>query len=71
MAKESVGENQSKRKGYASLSLGSAKSLRESKQTLCVNAAMEGKEKRVLSNEPWLIELDLPVLGVWHVNVGI
>ena len=57
-AKEWVGKSQAKKKGYASLPPGSVERLREGRQTLAVNAAMEG-EKGALENTPWLVELDL------------
>jgi predicted MPP superfamily phosphohydrolase len=57
---EWVGKNQAKKKGFASIPPGSLEDFRASKQTLCVNAAMEG-EKGVLHNAPWVVDLDLPV----------
>ncbi|KAF1913860.1 Metallo-dependent phosphatase-like protein [Ampelomyces quisqualis] len=60
LGKEFAGKGQAKRKGYAGLPPGSQEDFRQSKQTLCINAAMEG-EKGVLENRPWLVELDLPV----------
>jgi predicted MPP superfamily phosphohydrolase len=60
LPKEWVGKNQAKRKGFASIPPGSHEDLRASKQTLCVNAAMEGK-KGLLENAPWVVDLDLPV----------
>jgi hypothetical protein len=58
LTKEWVGKNQAKKKGYASLPPGSMEAFREGRQTLCVNAAMEG-EQGVLENAPWLVDLDL------------
>jgi hypothetical protein len=58
LAKEWVGKNQAKKKGFASLPPGSMEDFREGKQTLCVNAAMEG-EQGVLENAPWVVDLDL------------
>ncbi|KAH9868501.1 hypothetical protein J1614_007573 [Plenodomus biglobosus] len=58
LAKEWVGKNQAKRKGFASLSLGSLEAYHESKQTLCINAAMEGA-KGQLENAPWVVDLNL------------
>lgn len=58
LAKEWVGKNYARRKGYASLPPGSLEAFRTSKQTLAVNAAMEG-EKGVLENEAWVVDLDL------------
>ncbi|KAH7079225.1 Metallo-dependent phosphatase-like protein [Paraphoma chrysanthemicola] len=57
LAKEFVGKNQSKKKGYASLPAGSLEAFRTSKQTLCVNAAMEATDG-VLDNAPWV-----PLIG--------
>lgn len=57
LAKEWVGRNQAKRKGFATLPPGSQDNFREGKQTLCINAAMEG-EKGVLQNVPWMVYLD-------------
>ncbi|KAF2131933.1 Metallo-dependent phosphatase, partial [Dothidotthia symphoricarpi CBS 119687] len=59
LAKEWVGKNQAKRKGFASLPPGSAEEFRGGKQTLCINAAMEGEEGR-LENAPWFVEVQLP-----------
>ena len=56
--KEWVGKNQAKRKGYAGSSPGSVEKLREGRQMLALNAAMEG-EKGELENAPWLVELEL------------
>lgn len=58
LAKEWVGKNQAKRKGHASLPPGSLEAYRKGKQTLAVNAAMEGEEG-ILENVPWLVELEL------------
>lgn len=58
LAKEWVGKNQARRKGFASLPPGSVESFRGKRQTLAVNAAMEGEEG-VLENAPWIVELDL------------
>lgn len=58
LAKEWVGRNQAKKKGYSSLPPGSMESFREGMQTLAINAAMEG-EKGMLENAPWLVELQL------------
>lgn len=60
LAKEWVGKNQAKKKGYASLPPGSLESFCRERQTLAVNAAMEG-EKGVLENAPWVVELDLQI----------
>jgi predicted MPP superfamily phosphohydrolase len=60
LPKEWVGKNQAKKKGFASIPPGSLEDFRASKQTLCVNAAMEG-EKGLLENAPWVVDLDLPV----------
>jgi hypothetical protein len=60
LAKEWVGKNQATKKGFASLPPGSLDEFRTKKQTLCVNAAMEG-EKGVLENAPWVVDLDLTV----------
>jgi hypothetical protein len=57
-AKEWVGKNQAKKKGYAGLPPGSVEKLRDGRQTLAVNAATEG-EKGVLENASWLVELAL------------
>lgn len=56
--KERIGQNQAKEKVYASLPPGSVEKLSEGRQTLAVNAAIEG-EKGVLENAPWLVELEL------------
>lgn len=58
LAKEWVGKNQAKKKGFASLPPGSVEGFRGGGQTLAVNAAMEG-EKGVLENAPWIVDLDL------------
>lgn len=58
LAKEWVGKNQAKKKGFASLPPRSMESFREGTQTLAVNAAMEG-EKGVLENAPWVVDLEL------------
>tara|TARA_R110002003_G_scaffold73_4_gene6833 strand:+ start:30419 stop:31231 length:813 start_codon:yes stop_codon:yes gene_type:complete len=58
--KEFVGKNQSKKKGYAGLPPGSLEAFRTKKQTLCLNAAMEGKEGE-LENAPWVVDLYLRV----------
>jgi hypothetical protein len=55
-----VGKNSSHRNGFRRLSPGDTERFRNSKQTLCVNAAMEG-EKGVLEHPPWMVDLDLPV----------
>jgi hypothetical protein len=56
--KDWVRQNSSCRNGCRKLSPGDAESFRDSKQTLCVNAAMEhGKGL----HPPWLVNLDLPV----------
>jgi predicted phosphodiesterase len=59
LQKEWVGKNQAAKKGYASLPPGSADEFRQTNQTLCINAAMEGEDGNV-ENAPWLVELDLP-----------
>jgi hypothetical protein len=56
--KEFIGENQSKKRGYASLPLGSLEAFRTKKQTLCINTAMEGKDGG-LENAPWVVDLNL------------
>jgi predicted MPP superfamily phosphohydrolase len=56
LQKEWVGKNQAAKKGYASLPPSSADEFRQSKQTLCINAAMEGEEG-TLENAPWFVEL--------------
>ncbi|KAI8938114.1 hypothetical protein NX059_005781 [Plenodomus lindquistii] len=58
LAKEWVGKNQAKRKGFASLPPGSLDDYRSSKQTLCINAAIEGA-KGQLENAPWVVDLEL------------
>lgn len=58
LAKEWVGKNQAKRKGFASLSPGSLEDFLGGKQTLCINAAMEG-DAGVLENTPWVVDLEL------------
>lgn len=58
LAKEWVGKNQAKRRGYASSPPGSVEEWRRGGQTLVVNAAMQG-EDGVLENVPWLVEMDL------------
>lgn len=59
--KDWVGSNQARKKGLRCLSPGAAEDFRASKQqTLCVNAAMEGK-KGELEHPPWLVILDLPI----------
>jgi predicted phosphodiesterase len=60
LAKEWVGKNQAKKKGFPSLPPDSLKEFSTKKQTLCVNAAMEG-EKGVLENAPWVVDLGLTV----------
>jgi hypothetical protein len=60
LPKEWVGKNQAKKKGFASIPPSSLEHFRASKQTLCVNAAMEG-EKGLLENAPWVVDLALPV----------
>lgn len=57
--KEWVGPNQSRRKGYASLSQGSAEAFRTRDQTLLVNASIVNEDGKSL-NAPWIVELDLP-----------
>ncbi|USP82422.1 ser thr protein phosphatase family protein [Curvularia clavata] len=58
--KDWVGSNQARKKGFRCLSPGAAEQLRENKrQTLCVNAAMEGGQG-ILEHPPWLVTLDLP-----------
>ncbi|KAH7078530.1 Metallo-dependent phosphatase-like protein [Paraphoma chrysanthemicola] len=68
LAKEFVGKNQSKKKGYASLPPGSLEAFRASKQTLCVNAAMEGKDG-VLENAPWVIDMDLRIASEYRLSL--
>ncbi|KAL6712412.1 hypothetical protein ACN47E_000289 [Coniothyrium glycines] len=63
LAKEWVGKNQAKKKGFASLPPGSKEDFSRGNQTMCVNAAMES-EKGILENAPWLVELDLDVLDI-------
>jgi hypothetical protein len=58
--KDWVGKGRASRNGFRRLSPGDAESFRDSKQTVCVNAAMEG-EKGILKHPPWLVYLDLPV----------
>jgi hypothetical protein len=58
LQKEWVGKNQAAKKGYASLPPGSLDGFAQGKQTLCINAAMEGDEG-TLENAPWFVELDL------------
>ena len=58
--KDYVGKGRASRDGFRRLSPGDTESFCASKQTLCVNAAMEG-EKGVLEHPPWLVNLDLPV----------
>jgi hypothetical protein len=60
LQKEWVGKNQAKKKGFASIPPSSFEDFRTSKQTLCVNAAMEG-EKGLLENAPWVVDLEFPV----------
>ncbi|CAO2657619.1 Nn.00g037450.m01.CDS01 [Neocucurbitaria sp. VM-36] len=60
IAKEWVGKNQAKKKGFASLPPGSLEKYRKGKQTLCINASMEGR-KGQLENAPWVVDLDLRV----------
>ena len=60
IAKEWVGKNQARRKGFASLPPNSLEEFREGNQTLCINAAMEGEEGQ-LENAPWVVDLDLKV----------
>ncbi|KAF2819898.1 hypothetical protein CC86DRAFT_361303 [Ophiobolus disseminans] len=75
LAKEWVGKNQAKKKGFANLPPGSLDDFRASAQTLCVNAAMEG-EKGVLENAPWVVDLDLipptrrPTLAKMQMLIG-
>lgn len=57
IAKEWVGKNQAKKKGFASLPPGSLESFRAGGQTLCINAAMEGEQGK-LENAPWIVDLD-------------
>lgn len=64
-AKEWVGKNQAKKKGYTGLPSGSVEKLREARQTLAINAVMEG-EKGVLGNAPWLVELEHTVRQLAH-----
>jgi hypothetical protein len=61
LQKEWAEKNQATKKGYANLPPGSAEDFHKSKQTLCINAAMEGDEG-MLENAPWLVELDLPMV---------
>lgn len=58
LTKEWVGKNQAKRKGFSCLPPGSMEEYRDGKQTLCINAAMEG-EDGLLENAPWVVDLDL------------
>jgi predicted phosphodiesterase len=58
LPKEWVGKNQAAKKGYANLPPGSVEDFHQSKQTLCINAAMEGDDG-MLENAPWLVELYL------------
>jgi len=59
LPQEWVGKNQTKRKGYACLSPGTAETFRQNtKQTLMVNAAIMDEENEP-TNVPWLVELDL------------
>lgn len=60
IGKEFVGPTQAKKKGYSSLPPGANEDFQASKQTLCINAAMEG-EKGILENAPWLVDLNLPI----------
>jgi predicted phosphodiesterase len=60
LQKEWVGKNQATKKGFASLPPGSVDAFRQRKQTICINAAMVGKEG-ILENAPWLVELNLSV----------
>ncbi|KAF1841487.1 Metallophos-domain-containing protein [Cucurbitaria berberidis CBS 394.84] len=60
IAKEWVGKNQAKKKGFASLPPGSLEVFRKGNQTLCINAAMEGEDGQ-LENAPWVVDLDLKV----------
>ncbi|KAH7406069.1 Metallo-dependent phosphatase-like protein [Phaeosphaeria sp. MPI-PUGE-AT-0046c] len=53
LQKEWIGKNQAAKKGYACLPPGSDEDFQQNKQTLCINAAMEG-EKGTLENVPWL-----------------
>ena len=62
LQKEWVGKNQASKKGFASIPPGSLDDFRSSKQTLCVNAAMEG-EKGLLENAPWVVDLEFPVVA--------
>ncbi|KAF1838571.1 Metallo-dependent phosphatase [Decorospora gaudefroyi] len=56
--KDYVGNNQARKNGFRGLNPGPAQAFRDSKQTLCVNAAMEG-EKGVLEHPPWRVDLEL------------
>ena len=64
IAKEWVGKNQAKRKGYAAIPPGSTEewnnSWKDGKigQTLCLNAAISDDEGRV-GNWPWVVCMDL------------
>jgi hypothetical protein len=57
---EFVGVNQSKRRGFAALSPGSAEQWKTAGQTLYLNAALVGNEG--LINWPWKVEMELPVV---------
>lgn len=60
LQKEWVGKNQAAKKGYACLPPGSEEDFLQSKQTLCINAAIED-ENGTLENAPWLVRLDFPI----------
>ncbi|KZM20514.1 hydrolase [Ascochyta rabiei] len=63
---EWVGRNQARRKGYATLGPGSMEAFRRGRETLAVNAALQGElsdeeeeAERALVNMPWVVELEL------------
>jgi hypothetical protein len=60
MPKEWVGKNQAKRKGYASIPPARAEEMQTRHCTLAVNAALMDEESEPV-NQPWLVELKLPV----------
>lgn len=58
MSKEWIGKNQARKKGYSALPPGSVKAMKESRQTLLVNAAiMDGTNEP--NNMPWVVDLEL------------
>lgn len=69
LAREWVGKNQAKKKGFASLPPVSSEEFGRGGQVLAVNEAMEG-EKGVLENAPWLITLILRSRNMQHVMDG-